>query len=314
MILTAAWNSIGFLFHTYRLAGQPGFSKRKNIAPAAGTALTCGPYAFEMPGLPMNILLHTIALEPARWLPRKVSHPLTNLLPLIAAAGFTQLEIFEPHLDENAPEIRASLARLGLQAVILSSYLNLNPAETQDGDLAANLEVLAERIDYFGFRKLRLFPGPRMSPNNADAAGVFTARLRKIMNRLPHTEVLLETHDGSLADDAATPVRIVEELALPNLGLLYQPTVFTAEAALAQFKLQKHLIRHVHLQNRNPDLSFTTLRDGVVPWQRILKELPTGVDATIEFVPAGICTVEEFDVQAALEQARGEADYLRNIA
>ena len=261
----------------------------------------------------MKILLHTIALEPARWIPKRVSCRLVDLLAPIAKAGFDQLEIYEPHLDEGAAEIREGLVQHQLKPVMLSSYLNLNPAETSDMELSAKLEVLAGRIKFFGFQKLRLFAGSRMSPTDNAAIARFSTRIRNLANRLPRTEVLLETHDGSLADNPRLLVRIIEELALPNVGLLYQPTLFTAKEALDQLALQKHLIRHVHLQNRNPDLTFSTLRDGMVPWKSILAGLSPGVDATLEFVPAGICTVEQFKLQETLDQACSEAEYIRQL-
>ena len=261
----------------------------------------------------MNILLHSIALEPARWTPARVSCKLADLLAPIANAGFDRLEIFEPHLDADAAEIRDGFCRHGLQPLILSSYLNLNPAETPDADLSAKLDVLAERIQFFGFQKLRLFAGSRMSPQDTEGIAVFTERIRALAKRFSETEVLLETHDGSLADDPRVIVRIVEEVALPNVGLLYQPTVFTAESALEQLALQKHLIRHVHLQNRNPDLSFATLKDGVIPWKSILAELPPAVEATLEFVACGICSVESFDLEATIAEAKADVAYIREI-
>ena len=261
----------------------------------------------------MKIILHTIALEPARWTPKRVSYRLVELLAPIARAGFDQLEIFEPHLDESAAEICEGLVKHRLQPLILSSYLNLNPAETSDAEFSEKLGAVAERIQLFGFEKLRLFPGSRMSPTDAAGIAAFTARLRTLANCLSKTEVLLETHDGSLADDPRLIARIVEELDLPNVGLLFQPTVFTAASALEQFAIQKHLIRHVHLQNRNPDLSFATLCEGVIPWKSILAELAPGVDATLEFVPTGICPVEQFDLAVTLAELRTEEEYIRQM-
>lgn len=262
----------------------------------------------------MDILLHTIALEPARWTPQRVSRPLTELLLPIAAAGFRRLEIYEPHLTDasTSPEIKDALARLDLVPVILSSYLNLNPSVTPDAGLDAKLQQLRERFDYYGFEKLRLFPGPGMNGEDKAAIAIFIDRLKRLAGKLSNVEVLLETHDGSLADDPALLVRLVEDLALPNVGLLYQPTFFEPQGAFDQFRLQKHLIRHLHCQNRNPDLSFATLKDGVIPWPEIFGQLPAGVNATIEFVPVGICSPAEFDLDATLQQARAETDYVRS--
>ena len=262
----------------------------------------------------MNILFHTIAIEPARWTPERVSCQLAKRLPSIANAGFLQLEIYEPHLDAgDAVEIREGLAKHQLVPVILSSYLNLNPTHTSDSEVVSRIQILKERIEYFGFKKVRLFPGLKMLPEEREGTGKFVERLKLLALEMPQIELLLETHDNSLADDPRLLVRIVEELNLPNIGLLYQPTIFTAEKALEQWALQKHLVRHFHLLNQGPERTFTTHRNGVIPWKTILAERSPGASGTIEFTPRGICTVEEFNLDATLAEARSEADYIADI-
>jgi sugar phosphate isomerase/epimerase len=264
----------------------------------------------------VKLLLHTIALEPARWTPQRVSQALVDLIPKIAQAGFNRLEVYEPHLaaPADAEAIKASLAKYQLEPVILSSYLNVNPAETNDADLDAAIEVLAQRVEFFGFSKIRFFAGSRMSPKDPAAPGAFSERIARVAKRLPNTELLIEAHDGSLADDFELITKIVEDLKaqFPNVGLLYQPTLFDAENSLKQLGIQKHLIRHIHLQNRNPDLSFATLNDGKVPWREILAQLSPEVEGTIEFVPVGICKLEEFDLDATIAQAQSEAAWVNS--
>ncbi len=268
----------------------------------------------------MNILLHTIALEPARWTPQRVSQSLPTLLANIAGAGFHEIEIFEPHLGEtpSSPEIREALAAHDLKPVILSSYLDLNPARTPDADLDAKIDIMSERINFYGFSKVRIFPGSKMNPADEDGVRAFAARLRKLAARMEGLEILLETHDGSLADDPEVLVRIVEEmrdLGCANVGLLFQPTVFgDADSIRYQFQIQKPHIRHLHLQNRKPDLSFETMKDGVVPWPEILRELAGTVDATLEFVPTGICSVGEFNLDATIAEALSEVEFVRGLA
>jgi sugar phosphate isomerase/epimerase len=258
----------------------------------------------------VNILLHTIALEPARWTPARVSRPLLELLPAIAASGFQDLEIYEPHLiaGENSEVLRSALAQHGLRPIILSSYLKVDPAVSSDVALEKEIDALIERIAFYGFRKVRLFPGP-----SGAAHDTFSDRIRLIARRMPEIELLLETHDGSLADDVSGLAQIVRDLGVPNVGLLYQPTVFEAEAALDQFRIQKSLIRHLHLQNRKADRSFATLEEGVIPWREIILSVGPKVDATLEFVPCGICPNDQFDLEAVLRQARAETDYVRGL-
>ncbi len=263
----------------------------------------------------MNILFHTIAVEPARWTGQRVSLPLTMLLPAIAAAGFGDLEIYEPHLgaENESAEVKALFADHDLRPQILSSYLKLLSPETSDAVIEEQLERLSQRIAFYGFRKLRLFPGPRFAPTDTSALQTFSERLARVAQKLPGVEVLLETHDGSLADDAALLTRSVANLALPNVGLLYQPTVFQADAALAQFRLQKSVIRHLHLQNRHADKSFATMEGGVIRWDEIIREVAPDVDATLEFVPAGICPMDKFNLAETLRQARSETAYVANL-
>ena len=95
--------------------------------------------------------------------------------------------------------------------------------------------------------------------------------------------------------------------------MLYQPTVFEAEAARAQLAAQKAFVRHVHLQNRRSDGLFETLERGTAPWRQLLAELGHGVSSSVEFVPVGICPVDQFDLEATLRQARSEADYVESL-
>lgn len=260
----------------------------------------------------MEILLHTIAIEPARWTPQRVSKPLVQVLPDIAAAGFKAIEIFGPHLENEAdwPEIKATLDQLDMRAVIFSSYLNLRPDATSDEKLEQEIAALQKRLKTFGFSKVRIFPASGLSK---EEIGIFQKRVRHLASQIPATEILLETHDGSLADDPPLLVRTMEELDLPNVGLLYQPTFFDAARSLEQFQLEKPFIRHLHLQGRAPDFSFRLLKDGLVPWEQIIPELGDEVGATLEFVPSAICPVEQFDLAASLREAREEIAYVRQL-
>ena len=123
-------------------------------------------------------------------------------------------------------------------------------------------------------------------------------------------EFLLETHDGSLADDPAQMVALVEASAAPNVGLLWQPTVFAPAAARAQWEVQRAHVRHIHLQNRTADGKFCRLSDGVVPWEEILQSTGFGVDVSLEFVPSGICEVEDFELTTSVQEAVEEFGFV----
>ncbi len=264
----------------------------------------------------MNILLHTIALEPARWTPARVSRPLIELLPAIAGAGFYKLEIYEPHLS-FAPDpdaLAAAFQATHLSPVVLSSYLDLDPATNPDAEFAAQAETLLGRVDAFGFQKVRLFPGrgPALAQTD-ETADLLARRLAELAGRRPQTEFLLETHDGSLADDPARVLRVLKQCGLPNVGLIWQPTVFKPAPAREQFALQRAAIRHVHLQNRTATDRITTVGDGVIPWGELLASIAFGTDVTIEFLPSGLCPVGEFDLTTVLQEAVREFDYVARL-
>ncbi len=264
----------------------------------------------------MKIYLHTIALEPARWTPQRVSQKLTDLLPLIAEAGFPEIEVFEPHLtpETASQEIREAFVQHGITPVILSSYLNLNPAVNDDSQVDALADQVAERVEFYGFRKVRLFPGAGMNPDDAEGVRILRERLQRVAARLPGADILLETHDGSVADDPEVIVRLVRDIDNPRVGLLFQPTFFDdVSFIMKQLRLEKPYIRHLHLQNRKPDVSFERMEAGVVPWPRILEEIGAGVDSTMEFVPVGICGVESFDLDKTIEQIKSEVAYVRRL-
>jgi sugar phosphate isomerase/epimerase len=257
----------------------------------------------------VKILFHTIAIEPARWTSERVSRPLTELLGPVAQAGFRELEIYEPHLGAKATssDILEAFRANRQQPVILSSYLNLNPAITTDAEVQEWSEVMAQRVEFYGFGKVRLFAGSGLKADDHAGVAEFIQRVQSLADRLTGTEILLETHDGSLADDPHALVAAIKKIARPNVGLLFQPTFFTDRpATLEQYRLQRPHIRHLHLQNRNPDLSFAPMESGIVPWRELFALGAGESDATLEFVPAAICSPADFDLQASLAQAVAE--------
>lgn len=244
------------------------------------------------------VLLHTIALEPARWTVRRTSQKLTQLLPVMAAAGFRQIEVFEPHLSaEGAQEITSVCKAEGIFLVVLSSYLDLSITL----DEHEVVHELRKKIEVFEFRKIRLFPGLRISPRDDAKVTFFRERLFRIAEALSDMEILLETHDQSIADDPVVLNKLVHEYRGSNLGLLYQPTTFQPEAAWDQFELQKMNIRHVHLQDRNTEGDIVVPGEGVLPWKRILGAYSG--DVSIEFLPAGMTSEETFSLPIALQEA-----------
>ncbi|MEO6760413.1 MAG: TIM barrel protein [Saprospiraceae bacterium] len=263
----------------------------------------------------MEPLLHTIALEPERWKPARVSRPLIELLPAIQELGLSDLEVYEPHLllAPSGTQLQKALQEYELNPVILSSYLDLNPAITSDAELERKITQLVGLIAQYSFRRVRLFAGIRMSPDDVEGAGIFAARLSTLAARMPEVEFLVETHDLSLADNPAFIFKLINDLGRSNVKLLFQPTLFKREAASAQFHLQQSLVHHLHLQNRDADGHFVSLAEGLVDWREILTSSGPEVSCAIEFVPAGICSLESFDQEVVLAEIRAEAEFIRSL-
>ncbi len=242
-----------------------------------------------------------------------MSRPLIELLPAIAAAGFYKLEVFEPHLALAPSEdaLAEAFHAVHLAPIVFSSYLDLDPVTNPDESFGPQAKTLLARVERFGCRKVRFFPGRGSELIHSDeTVDSLAGRLRVFANERPDMEFLLETHDGSLADDPMCVLRVLETCGAPNVGLIWQPTIFKVEAAREQFALQKSAIRHVHLQNRTNEDRFTTLGSGIIPWGELLKSINFGADVTIEFLPTGLCSVEEFDLTTTLQEAVREFDYV----
>lgn len=271
----------------------------------------------------MQILLHTIALEPARDLPQCVARPLVELLPAIAGAGFPKLEIYEPHLmlapDERA--LRDAFAEFHLTPVVLSAGLDLTADRATEEAWTVQAHGLFARVDAYGFQKVRLSPGRTLPADDSRAAfdavaALAAERLCWLAERRPQVEWLLDTHPGSLAEQPALFARWVREIERPNVGLVWRPTVWDADAARAQFAVQAPYVRLFHLLNRAAsDLTeFSALRDGVIPWREFLEATQPGVDVSIAFVPSSVPDPERFDMTAALQEAVAEFQYLVELA
>ncbi len=246
-----------------------------------------------------SVHLHTIALEPLRWLPQKIFRPLPELLPAIAEAGFSTLEIFEPHAKQVGFKVlKRHLGEWNLTAPVLSSYLHILECEEE----TAYLETLKSAVEDGEFRAVRLFPGEKKHPDDEESVKVFCDRLGGLADDLPEIDFLLETHNNSFADEPELIVEIVKNLGKNNVGLLWQPIVFEPAAARLQFEMQSPWIRHYHLQNRDAQGKFTEIFSGVIPWEEFLTSHPA--DASIEFVASGIKPAEEFFLPEVLAEAQ----------
>jgi sugar phosphate isomerase/epimerase len=181
------------------------------------------------------------------------------------------------------------------------------------------MRKMEARIRRFGFRRVRLYPGLRVDPSDEPAVMAAAKRIALLAQRSPGIEYLLESHNGSIADSPSRLVQLVRELAVPNVGIVFQPTVFEREATLRQVEAQGPWVRHLHLQNRavNDPAQFVRLGEGAVSWAEIVGALNAAgaktFTASLEFVPSAICSPEAFDLDRSLAEAVAETKYAESL-
>lgn len=180
-------------------------------------------------------------------------------LAAIADAGFDGIEAWGPHLDAlddaGLDALRADCARLGLSLPVVSPYFFL----TRDlPDLLQRSFATAERAvrqaRRLGAGRIRTFvdAGPD-GIGSAIATPEQRARaadgLRRIAALAPDLLFTVETHPGTLADTAASTLRLLAEVGAANLAVLFQPR---GDDAVAEYRLLRHAVRHVHLHQVRP--------------------------------------------------------------
>src|SRR5580698_9328221 len=102
-------------------------------------------------------------------------------------------------MDSDEASIPELIIDQWQEPAILSSYLQVSPKLTDDTKFAAEKSALVARVRRFGFRKVRLFPGSGVSPKDKESIAIVANRVSQIASELPDVEILLETHDGSIA-------------------------------------------------------------------------------------------------------------------
>jgi sugar phosphate isomerase/epimerase len=202
---------------------------------------------------------------------------------------------------------------LEIDPVILSSYIPTSPAQATEAAFQEAACQLQKRVQRFGFQKVRLFPGSGIKPEDNNAIAIVARRIAELAASMPSIDFLLETHDGSIADDPHRLIELLQSIVKPNIGLLYQPTVFESAFALSQLEIQRPWIRHLHLQNRaTTDAGrFVRLGEGSIPWKTILAAVDRStIGATLEFVPSAIGPIERFQFDLSLNEAISETSWV----
>ncbi|MCZ7648530.1 MAG: TIM barrel protein [Planctomycetota bacterium] len=271
----------------------------------------------------MRTLLNSIALEPNRWTKDKIPRfdLADELLPRIAKAGFTRIEVWQHHVSEKSlDEVRAVAARgkdLGLNFPVVGAYPNFH----LEGELAErarryNHELL-ERAKLLGARWIKCFLGrvkaseitPEQLERTTKHAGEWVAAGQALGFRFS-----AELHGGTMFDPFECGEAYLAEHPEWEMRYCFQPYDMTdTGASLALIERLGARIVHAHFQGRNAQ-GFCRLAEADIDYDRVVKALAQANPEflpSIEFVKHGFVKEgEPFDFDAALSDALADAEFI----
>ena len=268
------------------------------------------------------LLLNTIALDPNRWAAEKQPFfELADLLPAVAGAGFTALEVWQYHLSTLDAAGVAALAEragaLGVTFPIVGTYPVLDAEGAERERAWAEVETVVRRADVLGARAVKVFAG-RLGSDEADAAAfarsvVFARRLVALAGDYG-LGVTAETHPDTLCDGVAATRRFLDAVDDERLALCYQPYDFTSTGrAVADFRALAEHTTHVHLQGRR-DGHIVLLAEAEIDYAVFFSALEEdGFDGALSLEFVAGCVVErpaEFSLDAVLASARRDRAFV----
>lgn len=184
-------------------------------------------------------------------------HHLTSLGEIAnfaAASGFQGIELWGAHARNLAPQTDKDaewLAGHGLSVPMISDYLPLDGDSEMLRHKAVELCRLARR---WRTRKIRTFAGGRASHLvPAEERSRIVSQLREIstITESYGIHLLVETHPDTLADNAASTIRLIEEVGHPALAINFD-ILHVWEAGDDPVALHRSIhpfVRHYHLKN-----------------------------------------------------------------
>lgn len=231
-----------------------------------------------------TLLLNTIALEPNRWTEEKIpKYRLIDLLPRIAAAGFSSIEIWDFHVMREGPDeihyLRKILDELAIQAPVLGLYpvLHLDaPARELQWDRFRKAVVYAQIL---GMKGVKIFVGNRASASlSEDETERSYDFLRRACDHLQIRDMWLsgETHPDTLCDTTDAIDATIAAVDRSNFVLCYQPFDFSDTAASVKlYEQYADRIKHIHLQGRKED-KHSLLQDAEIDYGKFFTALQKG--------------------------------------
>ena len=209
------------------------------------------------------------------------------VIELTARAGLTSIEWggdihVPPHDLIHAGRIGELTRAAGLEVACYGSYYRL----TDDEPGMAEAIVAAARA--LGAPLIRVWAGHLPSEEaSEDYRAMIVRNAQRLADLAGETAVAFEYHAGTLTDDVASALRLLEEVNRENAGTLWQPPVgMSAEDCLASIRTVGKYIRNIHVFSWNGH-DRLPLSDGAEKWRACLGEierLPGEHRLMLEFV------------------------------
>ncbi len=209
------------------------------------------------------------------------NEPVETALREIAAAGFSGVELWYPHVEKLAvgelPGLKKTCDALGLTIGVISPYFSFTRRrERWEESIRTSVHVL--RItEILGIKKVRTFIdcGPdgvaseSAKPEDWDAA---KEGLQRLCDLAPETNFVVETHEDTLADTLTSAQRIINDVARTNLRLNYQPTRdFMRRGYLECLETLFPAIDHMHWEQLRADGESTYLEEpGAIDFAKLI--------------------------------------------
>jgi sugar phosphate isomerase/epimerase len=267
------------------------------------------------------VLLNTVALDPHRWTADKIPFfDLPDLLNPIRSVGFTDLEIWQYHLDHlrvSVGELGRMLDNRGMATRIVGIYpkLHLDGAEREKelSHMMGLVDIAAE----LGAAVIKMFVGSVGSAQVSDADyDRSVGFLNALLARAEQHDLLIagETHENTLFDTPDSLEATLRVLNNPCMKVCFQPYDWkkTRQAVEDFDRLFEHIV-HLHFQGRR-DGRMVLLENADLDYERFVRHVVRrrfDGFSSIEFVKD--CVVdrpEDMDLDLVLENARRDRLFL----
>lgn len=271
----------------------------------------------------MRVLFNTIALEPNRWTKEKrPAHDLGDvLLPRIAEAGFTKIEVWPFHilhksLDE-LKKLREQAEKRGLSFLVLGAYPEFHHSGANDEAPRAQRHEILERARVLGAPWVKYFfgrvAGSALTPEQwAATEANFSAWI--LDGRRQGLNFCAELHNNTLFDPYETGAKQVNLHPGWDVKFCFQPYDFKSTAKnLALIGKLGSKIVHAHFQGRNAD-GYSRLADSDLDYSKLVPALTMAnpeIMHSVEFVKNGFPKEgEALDFDKALADAVADAQFI----